>query len=209
MTEQLYRRRAGEPVRVWEVGTEPVPEWVGECVRTFFNPGNYQHSLRQCIERYAGLLLIEKMWPPQPAETLARDYEPVPPAPDAAIDSTLTSLPTAVREQLEEGAGFWRTCSGCHETSDGYNVGRYPHSATFGCTLGGGCSECGGIGAIWDNADYETISADTANSDPAPDAREALERIHRALMDPSRPRQAIGEMVEATLARMGGSDAEV
>jgi len=62
-----------------------------------------------------------------------------------------------VREQIEEGSGFWSACSGCYETEDGHAVGHYPHSETLGCTLGGGCSECGGIGAIWDNNDYEAI----------------------------------------------------
>jgi hypothetical protein len=62
-----------------------------------------------------------------------------------------------IREVVAEGPGHWRTCSGCHESEDGYDIGVYPHSAVFGCKLGGGCSECGGLGAVWDATDYSDI----------------------------------------------------
>lgn len=76
------------------------------------------------------------------------------PAPDAA----LADMPERVKEVVAEcDVGFWRTCSGCYETVDGQAVGHYPYSEIFGCTLGGGCSECGGIGAIWDTTDYEDM----------------------------------------------------
>jgi hypothetical protein len=56
----------------------------------------------------------------------------------------LRVLKTCVGEQLDDGeAGFWRSCSGCYETSDGYNVNGYPYSDIFRCVLGGGCFECG------------------------------------------------------------------
>jgi hypothetical protein len=63
-----------------------------------------------------------------------------------------------VAEVLESGDGFWRSCSGCHETEDGHPVGDYPYSDILKCDLGGGCSECGGIGAIWDNTDYGAMA---------------------------------------------------
>jgi hypothetical protein len=65
-----------------------------------------------------------------------------------------------VRECVKEYAedGFWNTCSGCHESEDGYDVGHYPFSESFNCKLGGGCSECGGIGAIWDTTDYDAMA---------------------------------------------------
>lgn len=59
-----------------------------------------------------------------------------------------------ITEQLKEGNGFWHSCSGCYETEDGHPVGSYPYSSTMKCTLGAGCSECGGLGAVWDNNDY-------------------------------------------------------
>ncbi|MGU2419442.1 AAA family ATPase [Burkholderia cenocepacia] len=33
----------------------------------------------------------------------------------------------------------------------------YPYSAILKCDLGAGCSECGGIGAVWDNTDYTAM----------------------------------------------------
>jgi hypothetical protein len=65
---------------------------------------------------------------------------------------------SGVAEVLENGDGFWRTCSGCHETEDGYPVGHYPFSAILKCDLGSGCSECGGIGAVWDDTDYDAMA---------------------------------------------------
>lgn len=67
-----------------------------------------------------------------------------------------------VKERLQEGDGFWRSCSGCYETEDGQNVHGYPHSKVFGCELGSGCSECGGIGAVWDTVDYGAMADDIA-----------------------------------------------
>jgi hypothetical protein len=64
-----------------------------------------------------------------------------------------------VSEALNGGAGFWRTCTGCYESEDGHPVGDYPYSENLGCDLGAGCSECGGIGAVWDDADYDAMAA--------------------------------------------------
>lgn len=63
-----------------------------------------------------------------------------------------------VKEQISEGDGFWRPCSGCYETVDGHAAGVYPYSNVLRCALGGGCHECGGIGAVWDNTDYEAMA---------------------------------------------------
>ncbi|NHC62740.1 hypothetical protein [Paenalcaligenes suwonensis] len=57
-----------------------------------------------------------------------------------------------VADILAEGNGCWATCSGCHESNDGYPTG--PYSQVMKCTLGVGCRECGGIGAIWDTTNY-------------------------------------------------------
>jgi hypothetical protein len=69
--------------------------------------------------------------------------------------SEIVGFAERVRERVSEGDGSWLSCTGCYETSDGQNVNGYPHSETFGCILGSGCRECGGIGAVWDNTDYE------------------------------------------------------
>lgn len=57
-----------------------------------------------------------------------------------------------VTEAMEDGAGFWRSCSGCHEINEGTPTG--PYNRILQCHLGVGCCECGGIGAIWDTTDY-------------------------------------------------------
>lgn len=78
----------------------------------------------------------------------------------------------SMREQIErvaseEGDGGaacgWRPCTGCHETEDGYSVGHYPHSPVFGCEVGSGCSECGGLGVVWEY--YSKTSLDTMAKD--------------------------------------------
>lgn len=68
-------------------------------------------------------------------------------------DSAIVELAGAaevLRETNLDGCGVWRSCTGCHETNEGAETGHYPYSTIFGCYLGGGCSECGGIGAIWE-----------------------------------------------------------
>jgi hypothetical protein len=60
-----------------------------------------------------------------------------------------------VSAALDNGKGLWRTCTGCHESNEGFPTG--PYSTVMKCHLGGGCFECGGIGAIWDTTDYEDM----------------------------------------------------
>jgi hypothetical protein len=79
-----------------------------------------------------------------------------------------------IREIVSEGDGVWRTCSGCHESEDGHDVGLYSHSDVYGCKLGGGCSECGGIGAVWDTTDYEDMGRELSAS-PSPPVIESGE----------------------------------
>lgn len=69
-----------------------------------------------------------------------------------------------------EGGGFWRSCSGCHESNEGVPTG--PYSAAMECFLGVGCYECGGIGAVWDNTDYSRLY-DEVEANPAAQDREA------------------------------------
>ncbi|WP_395503062.1 hypothetical protein [Ectopseudomonas mendocina] len=71
-----------------------------------------------------------------------------------------------VAEVLAEGHGFWRSCTGCHETEDGHPVGSYAYSSVLQCSLGSGCSECGGLGATWDNTDYDEVVRLMLEDDP-------------------------------------------
>jgi len=73
---------------------------------------------------------------------------------DVKADPVLDMIADSVAEVVDGGSGHWRSCSGCHETDQGQETGAYPYSQTFRCYIGAGCSECGGIGAVWDNIDY-------------------------------------------------------
>ena len=94
---------------------------------------------------------------PQPAlprrffETDAITEAPAPPASEQhhAGDFNLFGI----AEQRAEKAGWWDACSGCHETECGQPVGAYAYSRALGCSLGSGCSECGGLGAVWHRAE--------------------------------------------------------
>jgi hypothetical protein len=81
------------------------------------------------------------------------------------LDGITQGLAEAVKEQSEHG--FWRPCSGCHETEDGHPVGKYPYSEALGCSLGNGCSECGGLGATWWDLSGYSEDAARATQDQA------------------------------------------
>lgn len=88
-----------------------------------------------------------------------------------AAPAVAPTIPVELRDVeavLAEGDGIWRSCSGCHETSDGHETGRYPYSDIFKCALGSGCSECGGIGAVWDDTDYGAMADAMAKDMAAP-----------------------------------------
>lgn len=72
--------------------------------------------------------------------------------PDPYVDA----LQLSIKEQLEEKEGAWRSCSGCCEHIEGVSQGE--HSDIFQCDQGNGCSECGGIGVVWDNTDYNLMA---------------------------------------------------
>ncbi|OKP79815.1 hypothetical protein BTE77_06920 [Ensifer adhaerens] len=70
---------------------------------------------------------------------------------------------SGVTKELEDGSGFWRSCSGCHNLNEGVPTG--PYSSIMQCHLGFGCRECGGIGAIWDNVDYSDFGLHEINEE--------------------------------------------
>lgn len=69
--------------------------------------------------------------------------------PAEAVEGETDIIRNDVHRVLAEGDGYWQACSGCHETNQGYETGLFPYSETFKCHLGSGCTECGGLGAIW------------------------------------------------------------
>jgi hypothetical protein len=103
-----------------------------------------------------------------------------------------------VRERVEEEAhgdtGRWMTCSGCAEGVDGYlSNDDHPFSEHFQCQLGGGCGDCGGIGAVWDTTDYGALADELPSRDalstpiaPLPD-EEAVERVSSVIKELVKP----------------------
>ncbi|WGS55069.1 hypothetical protein LFL96_36955 (plasmid) [Paraburkholderia sp. D15] len=75
--------------------------------------------------------------------------------PDASVQPHAAASPRAIElagvaDVRDARSGEWQTCADCHESVDGYPVGKYPYSETLRCELGAGCVNCGGIGAVWD-----------------------------------------------------------
>lgn len=70
-----------------------------------------------------------------------------------------------VEEAIKEGGGFWKSCTGCYETNEGHPPTGAFFSPVFKCHMGRGCSECAGIGAIWDDTDYEAMADHMMNFD--------------------------------------------
>lgn len=78
--------------------------------------------------------------------------------PTSAEPDEMQILADGVATEVAERNGCWVTCSGCYDTEDGHPTQHYPHSKIFGCDLGNGCSECGGLGVVWDDTDYEDMA---------------------------------------------------
>ncbi|WP_063588864.1 hypothetical protein [Achromobacter ruhlandii] len=109
---------------------------------------------------------------------VAAETQPAPRPAGAPVAGEAVALELrGVPETIKEGDGFWRSCTGCHELNEGRDTG--PYSAVLRCHLGQGCSECGGIGAIWDSTDYQAMADDMARDmgksvSAAPQANEAV-----------------------------------
>lgn len=104
-----------------------------------------------------------------PPVTGAYGIEPVGRITAAPTPPAQAELPIELADvgrQIEEGKGIWCSCTGCHDSNEGVPTG--PFSRVFQCHLGLGCSECGGLGAIWDDSDYEGMAAFMASSDSEP-----------------------------------------
>jgi hypothetical protein len=110
-----------------------------------------------------GLIDAAMVMVDQPTEITTIDH----PGRDHALRASNGQAPAAgavagkielseVARILKEGDGVWRPCTGCHELNEGHDTGAY--SKVFGCALGNGCSECGGLGVIWDATDYEAMA---------------------------------------------------
>lgn len=162
----------------------------------------YRDGRLEAWER-AALVATEHEWPTHSPALVTPGEEDSSPSRDLgqAVGVALDISAERICEIMADGDGFWRSCSGCLELEDGQNVHGYPHSKTLGCVLGGGCRECGGLGAIWDTTDYaamaDWIGVDLSSAKPAlgdssrdapetavtPGVREALEEARDLLME--------------------------
>lgn len=117
-------------------------------------------GLAQQIGRYFNENIGEHSNLHCPWEAAREIIENAPPFADTNAEDGPAQAPAielqGIAETLKEGGGFWRSCSGCHELNEGVPTG--PYSDTLKCHLGGGCGECGGIGAVWDTTDYQAMA---------------------------------------------------
>lgn len=79
-----------------------------------------------------------------------------------AIDSS------NITKFLEEAGGWWKSCSGCHETNEGQETGYFTYSDLFRCYVGSGCTECGGLGVVSEYYSEADFAAMAAELEPAP-----------------------------------------
>jgi len=113
--------------------------------------------------------------------TLAANNATAPAQPQEPIEFN------GIAEAIAGGDGFWRSCSGCHELNEGHDTGSY--STVFKCALGNGCSECGGIGAVWDTTDYgemaeAMLAADNATTPAQPQiSNDTVYAVSKALRE--------------------------
>jgi hypothetical protein len=106
-------------------------------------------------------------------------------APEAATPSAvLDHLSERVAEIMREDGGCWHACSGCQESVDGcVSFNDYPYSEVFQCQPGGGCSECGGIGVLWEDGAFLSGYADAAlTANEAPSAVGGVDRMREAAL---------------------------
>lgn len=54
-----------------------------------------------------------------------------------------------VAEEVKESGGHWQPCTGCYDTEDGHPTQKYAFSPALQTSIGCGCHECGGLGAVW------------------------------------------------------------
>jgi len=107
------------------------------------------------------------------------------PAGEAEPDFAASIAEVIKEESLNEAACGWRPCTGCHETNEGYESGRYSYSTMFGCHVGHGCSECGGLGVVWDYWSKDALDDMARDVTTPPDAsaiRGADKMANTALM---------------------------
>lgn len=117
------------------------------------------------------------------------------PAGEAEPDFAASIAEVIKEESLNEAACGWRPCTGCHETNEGYETGRYPYSAMFDCHVGHGCSECGGLGVVWEYWSKDALDDMARDVTTSPDAS-AIREALLAEIDRLRPEYQSNSMLD-------------
>lgn len=117
--------------------------------------------------------------------------------PDFAV-----SIKRTCSEEASNGAACgWTPCTGCYDTEDGHPTAHYPHSRIFGCDVGSGCSECGGLGVVfqyWSPEDLEDMQRDCVSETPTTPPAPHMEPVQDTyFVDSSLPVMAISGDVES------------
>lgn len=130
----------------------PYKNWRGEIFTRKIQPIRLEFGATEWHPEPQWLLVATDIEKNVERSFALKDFNPQKTAPAVAV--TALEL-DGVSDALAHGKGIWRTCTGCHEDNEGYPTG--PYSDTLKCHLGGGCFECGGVGAVWDTTDYEDM----------------------------------------------------
>lgn len=95
-------------------------------------------------------------------------------SPSATEPDFAKSIAEVIKEEsANDAACGWRSCTGCHETNEGAETGFYPYSKMFGCYVGSGCGECGGLGVVWEYWSKNSLGQMQCDSlSPSPTGRE-------------------------------------
>lgn len=115
--------------------------------------------------------------------------------PEGAVPSWMPQAKD-VAEAMQDG-GHWRSCSGCHETNEGYETGHYPYSPVYQCHVGSGCHECGGIGVTWEPPIDEAALLRSAQAASRPVAPQDLAALSAAACPGEWCGHLLMEMTEA------------
>jgi hypothetical protein len=93
-----------------------------------------QHEIAQIVEANIDVICAALSASPAPSQS-----------------GLVEAIAESVKQQVDDGEGFWHICSGCSGIEN-------PRSDILQCEVGMGCRECGGLGAIWDGTDYAGLA---------------------------------------------------
>lgn len=103
---------------------------------------------------YEGMTLVLEVADLADARAMLAAISSPSPAPQVMGSSIEPDFAASIKrtcsEEASNGAACgWTPCTGCYDTEDGHPTAHYPHSRIFGCDVGSGCLECGGLGVVF------------------------------------------------------------